>query len=67
MLLIFAVMNKLTMVWFGFFREHAKMLMKLRDSASESTLSAVFKKYSVSENAEVALLPSLEDLTVSCS
>lgn len=43
------------------------MLMKLRDSASESTLSAVFKKYSVSENAEVALLPSLEALTVSCS
>ncbi|KAG7583415.1 Cyclin C-terminal domain [Arabidopsis suecica] len=46
---------------------HAKMLMKLRDSASESTLSAVFKKYSVSENAEVALLPWLDDLSVSCS
>ncbi|XP_010417821.1 PREDICTED: cyclin-B1-4-like [Camelina sativa] len=41
--------------------EHAKMLMKLRDSASESTLTAVFKKHSVSENAEVALLSSLED------
>ncbi|XP_023639812.1 cyclin-B1-4 [Capsella rubella] len=41
--------------------EHAKMLMKLRDLASESTLTAVFKKYSVSENAEVALLSYLED------
>jgi cyclin B len=47
--------------------EHAKMLMKLRDSASESKLIAVFKKYSVSENAEVALLPSLDDFSVSCA
>jgi len=39
------------------------MLMKLRDSASESKLIAVFKKYSVSENAEVALLPSLDDFS----
>jgi len=43
------------------------MLMKLRDSASESKLIAVFKKYSVSENAEVALLPSLDDFSVSCA
>ncbi|CAH2060711.1 unnamed protein product [Thlaspi arvense] len=41
--------------------EHAKMLMKLRDSAPESALRAVFKKYSDSENGEVALLPSLAD------
>lgn len=43
------------------------MLMKLRDSAPESALRAVFKKYSVSENAEVALLPWMDDLSVSCS
>ncbi|ESQ38826.1 hypothetical protein EUTSA_v10022503mg [Eutrema salsugineum] len=41
--------------------EHAEILMKLRDSAPKSALRAVFKKYSVSENGEVALLPSLED------
>uniref|UniRef100_A0A1J3JPD8 Cyclin-B1-4 n=1 Tax=Noccaea caerulescens TaxID=107243 RepID=A0A1J3JPD8_NOCCA len=47
--------------------EYAKMLMKLRDSAPESALRAVFKKYSVSENAEVALLPWMDDLSVSSS
>ncbi|CAN8246967.1 unnamed protein product [Cochlearia groenlandica] len=46
--------------------ENVKLLMKLRECAPESMLRAVFKKYSVSENAEVALLSSIDDLSVSC-